>query len=390
MDLHKNMEKRGKRLIVVLGMHRSGTSTIARGLNAMGVSLGDKLIPPCEGDNEKGFWEDIDINSLNIEILKSINSDWHFLSAIKQREFDTIKQKGYLDRAIELIHNKTSHCDIFGFKDPRLSRLLPFWKEVFTYCQLDVSYVLAIRNPMSVVDSLKKRNGFDNEKSYLLWLGHVIHSLTGTIDGNRVLVDYDRLMEDPDREIKKIAECLNLKIDPHELETYKIDFLDKSLRHTLHNLNDLILDKTLPPLVREVYSTLLDISETGIIENVALSEKISKWENELERIDSALSLADKLYFQKTIADQSVIEQKIQISNLKQQLCKQEQLLTQKDEELRQKNEELNQKNEELNQKNEELNQKNEELNQKNEEIINIRASLSWRITSPLRFMQGYC
>ena len=47
-------------IIAVLGMHRSGTSAVARGLKALGVDLGENLMPPVEGNNEKGFWEDRD------------------------------------------------------------------------------------------------------------------------------------------------------------------------------------------------------------------------------------------------------------------------------------------------------------------------------------------
>jgi hypothetical protein len=35
----------------------------------MGVGLGDRILPPVEGDNSKGYWENIDLNALNIEML---------------------------------------------------------------------------------------------------------------------------------------------------------------------------------------------------------------------------------------------------------------------------------------------------------------------------------
>src|SRR5665647_3705297 len=64
---------RPQKLIVVLGMHRSGTSAVTRGLQVMGVGLGDRLMPGLEGNNAKGFWEDIDLNALNIEMMSSID-----------------------------------------------------------------------------------------------------------------------------------------------------------------------------------------------------------------------------------------------------------------------------------------------------------------------------
>ena len=83
-----------KKLIVVLGMHRSGTSAITRGLICLGVQLGNRLIPPIEGNNDKGFWEDIDLNNLNNEILETIYKEWHYFVSIQQEEIEFLKQPG--------------------------------------------------------------------------------------------------------------------------------------------------------------------------------------------------------------------------------------------------------------------------------------------------------
>src|SRR5215207_145920 len=144
------MEENSTKIIVVIGMHRSGTSVIARGLQVMGVELGNKLMPPFEENNSKGFWEDLDINALNNEMLHSLKSDWHFLTPIHPSDVDTLCKNGYLQRAIELLREKTAGVKVFGFKDPRVAKLLPFWKDVFVHAQLNVSYVLVVRHPLSV------------------------------------------------------------------------------------------------------------------------------------------------------------------------------------------------------------------------------------------------
>ena len=254
------MKKIKKKLIVVLGMHRSGTSVITRGLKVMGAELGVRMMLPAEGNNPKGFWEDIDLNSLNIEILKVIESDWHHLVPIEKRHVAKLHNEGYLLRSVELLRHKIKNSPIFGFKDPRVAKLLPFWKEVFSHCQIEVNYVLALRNPISVVKSLAKRDGLAVEQSYLLWMGHVIESLNGSAGSTRVLVDYDRLMQSPNHELNRMAKHLVLEIDLSELQNYKTDFLDQRLQHTVYELNDLFLDETCPHIVREVYSALLDVA----------------------------------------------------------------------------------------------------------------------------------
>jgi glycosyltransferase involved in cell wall biosynthesis len=362
------MEMKSKKLIVVLGMHRSGTSVITRGLKVMGIELGDSLMPPVEGNNAKGFWEDIDLNALNIEMLGSIGSDWHHLAAIKQNEVEVLQKKGYFLRAIELLRQKVDGVPIFGFKDPRVAKLLPFWKEVFDHCQFDVGYVLAVRHPLSIVQSLAKRDGFDAEKNYLLWLGHVLESLADSVGNKRVLVDYDFLMRSPDHELNRIAKCFGLHIDSEELQIYKTEFLDKCLRHTVYELKDLSLDNACPPLVREVYAALLDVASDKVqIDDPELQKKIGHWITEFERSHSSLTLVDKLYTKNIAAIQAVTERDAQIVSLNQAMHAKEVHIGNLDRALR---------------------EREEQISAHIKAAAEIRGSTSWRLRSPVRFV-GY-
>src|SRR5260370_33453248 len=123
-----------QRLIVVLGMHRSGTSTLTRALQAMGVELGSRLMPPVEGNNDKGFWEDLDLYELNIEMLGALKRDWHYLAPVGEDFVELLCGKGLLSRAEELLRLKVGQSPVFGFKDPRVSMLIPFWQRVFARC----------------------------------------------------------------------------------------------------------------------------------------------------------------------------------------------------------------------------------------------------------------
>jgi len=310
------MKKSGNKLIVVLGMHRSGTSVVTCGLQVMGVELGNRLMPPFEGNNEKGFWEDIDLNSLNIEMLNFLNSDWHFLTPIQPADVSALHRNGYLLRAVEMLKEKTLGIQIFGFKDPRVVKLLLFWKEAFVQSRLNVSYVLIVRHPLSVCNSLAKRDGFDFEKSHQLWLEHVVSSLIGTAGENRILVDYDRLMQSPDTELIRIAKRLQLHIDPRELERFKTEFFDKELRHTIYQLKDLMSDESIPPLVREVYSEVLKAAIDGeLLDGEILKNKIAQWNNEFSRQRSALVLIDKLTSKIMSINQALAERDGQIASL---------------------------------------------------------------------------
>ncbi len=329
------IENKKSKLVVVLGMHRSGTSAISRGLRVMGVELGDRMMPPVKGNNPTGFWEDVDINALNIEILELINNPWFHLTAIDSNDVESLCKEDYFSRATELLCQKLSNnAPAFGFKDPRVAKLLLFWREVFSHSQLDLCYVLVVRNPLSIVRSLYARDGIEAEHGYLLWLSYVIKSLTETVSNNRVLVDYDRLMQSPDHELLRIAECVGLTINPTELQIYKSEFLDPELRHTIYELKDLLLDDSCPPIVQEMYADLLDVASDKVgFDDEELLNKVVSWADEFERLKTPLRLVDKLLREKSIVlaehndqlsnlDQVVAERDGQLANLEQTISDQ--------------------------------------------------------------------
>ncbi|WP_455230107.1 rhamnan synthesis F family protein [Geopseudomonas aromaticivorans] len=247
-----------KHIVVVLGMHRSGTSAITRGLQVLGVQLGDRLMPAVPGNNEKGFWEDLDVNALNIDLLGALGHDWHTLTPLVSGEFDLPVVAAFRLRAVKLVREKLLAVDCFGLKDPRISRLLPFWVSVFNHINVHVSYVIACRHPMSVAQSLAKRDGFALEKGYQLWLEHMMASLSGTQAQPRVVVDYDLLMEDPAHQLQRVAGALGLKFDvsSQAYAEYREEFLEDSLRHSRFAAADLSLDRAAPPQVETLYRTL--------------------------------------------------------------------------------------------------------------------------------------
>lgn len=225
------VEKR-QLICVVLGMHRCGTSSLTRGLQALGVSLGDSLMPAMIGDNEKGFWEDLDINAINIKLLGELNSSWHDITEIKHIDYSSARFMELRVEAASLIKRKVCDVPLFGFKDPRTSRLLPFWQLIFNdLCILPV-YIIASRNPLSVAISLKNRNQFPIQKGLILWVDHQVHAMYHTQSCPRVIVDYDQLIEHPCVQLERIANALNITFDPYCAATieYAEKFLDKSLR----------------------------------------------------------------------------------------------------------------------------------------------------------------
>ncbi len=308
------MKKKGNQLIVVLGMHRSGTSAITRGLEVMGVDLGGDLLPPMEGVNDKGFWEDAELNAFNIELLNYVESDWHFLTPIRDHDVDRLRDNEYVERALNILQKKTISSPIFGFKDPRVAKLLPFWKDVFAESGFTIGYILMIRNPLSVARSLFKRDGFSAGKSYLMWTEHVLNSIIGTVGETRVLVDYDRLMQNPNGELLRIAQAFDLEIVPARMEKFKEEFLDEDLRHSLFQSDDVINDPLVPSLLKEVYRETVKASvNTNYLESTEFEKCLARWIKEFSFQEPAFALVDELTIQ--VLEKEKLMQKLSMDNL---------------------------------------------------------------------------
>ena len=121
-------------------------------------------------------------------------------------------------------------------------------------CALADAYVIAVRHPRAVIDSLTARDGLDVRRSGWLWLGHLVCALRYTQDRPRVVVDYDRLLAAPERELARMARALGLPAPGADaLRDYAHGFLARDLRHAEYAPDDLD-PAAVPPLVADAHA----------------------------------------------------------------------------------------------------------------------------------------
>ena len=262
-----NMKTGDNKVIVVLGMHRSGTSTVARSLQVLGIGLGENLYPATP-ENPKGYWEDQDCIAINEELLSHLGADYDRFGL--DWDFTPTDQSisHLYERAIRLVSESVAkNRGIWGVKDPRMCRLLGFWKKVFDTCGCSVDYIISIRNPISVAKSLEKRNHLPPEKSYFLWLQHMIPAILGTRKEARTVVDYDLLVDAPEEQIARIADHLKMPFDVKNndlLMDFSRNFLDNNLRHSTYSLSQSSVDSHLPYDALKAYELLLRVARDEI------------------------------------------------------------------------------------------------------------------------------
>ena len=236
-------------------MHRSGTSALARGLQMLGVYLGNDFLSP-KPDNPTGYWEDRNIYDLNERLLAVFGLKWEDIALIENSRWHEPEVEALRAEAVEYLRSQFASHPLWGFKDPRTIRLLPFWHSALHRLEVDECYLVVVRNPRSVAASLFKRHGMDAVTAHLLWLVYVVPNLSKIANRPFVVTDYDMVMEDPRPQLERIARRLNIPIDDAGragIDLFAGQFLDPDLRHSYFNASDFETDPNLPPLTREAY-----------------------------------------------------------------------------------------------------------------------------------------
>ena len=254
------------RAVLVLGMHRSGTSALARGLQMLGVYLGNDFISP-KPDNPTGYWEDRNIFEINERLLAVFGLKWEEVGLIDDARWDEPGVEAVRTEAIAYLKSQFVNHPLWGFKDPRTIRLLPFWRSALRSLEVDECYLLVIRNPRSVADSLIRRHGMGAVTAHLLWLVYVVPNLSKIANRPFIVADYDLVMADPEQQLERIAQGLRIPltdIGKAGIGEFASDFLDPNLRHSFFNVSDFELDLDLPPLTREAYLWLRSLATDRI------------------------------------------------------------------------------------------------------------------------------
>ncbi len=245
-----------RRVYVVAGMHRAGTSVVARALQALGVNLGERLMSADQRMNARGFFEDIDLVRIDDALLTACGADWKSSALLDDVDWTADAFGTSAVDARTLLAARLAADGTYGCKDPRLPRLLPFWQRQWATAGVADHYVIAIRHPLSVTASLTARDQLDERRSAWLWLIHLACSMHYTAGRPRVIVDYDRMLAAPERELERMRTMLALPLAPDAAAasaSFCGDFLAQALRHAQHGAADLVTSN-LPPAVLEAWT----------------------------------------------------------------------------------------------------------------------------------------
>ncbi|MEE4212502.1 MAG: hypothetical protein V2I43_24925 [Parvularcula sp.] len=240
---------------VVVGMHRSGTSVITKGLECLGFDLGSQLMPAHAEVNAKGFFEDERLVAINDRVLEKAGGLWRrpFRLDFSEVEGDPFQEERL--EAAAILARELRHGGRFAFKDPRSSVTLPFWKAVFKAMGTEEGYVIAIRNPLAAARSLDKPHRIPPLKGILLWAQHFLDSMAETEGRPRLVVSYERFVERPEAELSRMGTVLGQSPDVPVSATEKFvrDFVDPTLKRQNIPYEELRRSRQVPSFALDLY-----------------------------------------------------------------------------------------------------------------------------------------
>lgn len=254
------VQQSGKDALLVLGMHRSGTSLLAGILDRLGCK-GPQTQIPADYKNPTGYHESERIFRLNDEILAAAGARWDDWQPLREGWHSSSRFNEFRTRAVELIEAEYGDASLIYLKDPRICRLLPLWRDVLDQKGYRVACILTHRHPVEVSASLEARRNIKVEPSIgmLSWLRHVMDAEVASRGLPRVFTSYASLLPNWQDVTHQAEQAFGITwpAAPHTAHERIAELIDLGLYRQRAEVDAFLRD----PLVPEIFGETLRLLE---------------------------------------------------------------------------------------------------------------------------------
>ena len=277
--------------VLVLGMHRSGTSLLAGILDRLGCK-GPNTPAPGDVYNEKGYFESRPIYRLNDEILAATGLKWDDWSELEPGWHLSPRFVEFRKKAADTVVAEYGAASLIYLKDPRICRLLPLWQQVLEDAGYDVVCIHTHRNPKEVAQSLELRNHatLDAGSGMLLWLRYNLEAETNSRNLPRIFTSYSDVLKNwasvADAAEQKFG--FNWPVTQQWREERVSSLVEPGLRHHNTDANSRPLRQRFPKLI----SDSLDILEKWSSDREHVEDR-----DILDGLRDQFNMAASLFFQ---------------------------------------------------------------------------------------------
>lgn len=214
--------------ILILGMHRSGTSALTRLAGHLGAAL------PADGiaataDNAQGYWESAGLVKADDQWLRVCRSSWFDPRPLDPSRLWPDAVASRRARIREAIVAGWGDAPLLAIKDPRQCRFVPLIAGVLAEMGIEPRAALMLRAPDEIARSLAARDGTSPAYAHLLWARHMLDAERDTRAMRRVAIRYDAMLADPAAALAALAQLIDGAAEPDP--TAVAASIDARLRH---------------------------------------------------------------------------------------------------------------------------------------------------------------
>jgi hypothetical protein len=273
-----------RRVVFVVGSGRSGTSTMAGALQALGMHVPQPEVRADE-TNPKGFAESKWVVELHHELLQRTNvqvsdarpSAWYETGKASASGITRARLTEWLGphfkEARTTEHGEEPAIDELVIKDPRLAWFLGLWKSAALRCDAQASYVTMLRHVTEVVGSKKRYyapgqtgSAFSEVQRTAAWVNMMLHTERATREGTRAFVRYDDLLTDWTVPVFRLGQELDLEsvkgASANDIRKVH-QFIDPDLKRVTSTWDDVAVPARLRALAEETWRGLGKLAEPG-------------------------------------------------------------------------------------------------------------------------------
>jgi O-antigen biosynthesis protein len=355
--------------ILVMGMHRSGTSMVSRILNLMGCyySSEDQVMLPAE-ENPKGFWERKDVMVLNNKILHDHHATWDNPYKLKDIKINNLL---YSNEIKNIIFKLEPHRPWF-IKDPRFCLTYNCWANELEH-NLNI---VVLRNPLAVSISLFNRNKISYLSGLALWDFYTDRLIKNLDKKKTILCFYDDFLQDPYKASKNLFNSLKkakLKKINKPIKEEVMNFVNKQLNRSKLNSNINLFDKDVIDFYTDKYNRIKTFNSNFS----TISQSFINTEQQAKTIDTLnQSLSTK--------DNEIHNLSSSLSQRTEETEQQAKTITTLNQSLSTKDNEIHNLSSSLSQRTEETEQQAKTIETLDREIKKVMSSNSYKYTAPLR------
>ncbi len=261
-----------RKALLVLGMHRSGTSALTRVLGLCGAALPTQDSYNVHSSNPLGHWEPRRIVQAHDRFLNAVGAAWDASYGYPDSIFDTEAAVDCQHSLTELARSEFGQSRLFVLKDPRISRLLRLWRPVLADLGAAPYAAIMIRNPLEIAASLSSRDGWDEHRAVLVTIQHLLAAERSTRDLPRCFIRYGDLIEDWRTVVSYLSDRLGVALPPRDRATdAEIDaFVRSDLRHHRRTTVEFLGRSDIPDCLKQAFEAFVDATASGRIDSAKL------------------------------------------------------------------------------------------------------------------------